>query len=424
LSISSSDRRIICGAKVKNIGRDYSHKHERIGIDLRRLTKGFKLHFPATEYLVRKNAFRGHPFTLIDIGCSGGIAVYWRIFDKYLCAYGIDPMVDEIKRLRATEINPNVGYWAGYIGLPVNHMLIQRRGTRGPVGNSPWDRLSAAWALELLSKTTDDYRTKVSQNRWPETKLADKSRHMGVDEFVAKNKINSVDFIKIDVDGEDFCALHSCEYIINSHQVLGFMLEVNFFGEACETDHTFHNTDRFMRNHGFELFDLTVRRYSRKALPAPFVSAIPGDTKWGAPLQGDALYVRDVVGTLQQRPLFTMSTDKLLKLVAIYEIFGLPDCAAEVLTVRREQLSRAVDVATLLNMLTPEVDGRKLSYEEYIESFSKDVTKFYPRNPSLGTVILTMLRFIWRVARRKVTPGDVELFKALFPAFISQDSRK
>jgi hypothetical protein len=379
--------------------------------DMRRLTKTFKLHFPATEYLVEKNVFHDHPFTLIDIGCSGGIADFWRVFGQYLCAYGIDPMIDEIKRLQATETNPNVYYWAGYIGLSSDHPFIQSRGTRGPVSKSPWGRLSTAWALKLLSSTSDDNRTKVNHNRWPETKLADISTRMDVNQFVTKNKIRNVDLIKIDIDGDDFCALLSCEDIINSHQVLGFMLEVNFCGEACETDNTFHNTDRFMRKHGFELFDLTIRRYSRKALPAPFVLATPSETKWGPPLQGDALYVRDVADISKRRSP-QMSTNKLLKLVAIYEIFGLPDCAAELLTVWKEQLSQTVDVAFLLDLLTPEVEGRRLSYQEYIECFSKDVTNFYPRNPTLGTVILRLLRFIWRVANRKVTPGDVLLFKA------------
>jgi hypothetical protein len=392
--------------------------------DLRRLVKDFKFHFPATEYLVSKNVFRDHPFTLIDIGCSGGIAMYWRVFGKYFRAYGIDPMVDEIDRLRAAETNPAINYWAGYIGLSAEHPLMKSRGSRGPVGNSPGDRLSTTWALELLSKTTDDDRTKINQNRWPETKLADKSKCMGVDEFVAKNKISNVDFIKIDIDGEDFCALNSCEGIMNSQRVLGFMLEVNFYGEACETDHTFHNTDRFMRRHGFELFDLTVRRYSRKSMPAPFTLSVPAQTKWGPPTYGDALYVRDVAGTVEHRPPFPMSNDKLLKLVAINEIFGLPDCAAEVLTAWREQLSQVVDVTRVLDLLTPDVDGRRLSYHAYVETFSNDVTKFYPKNPKLGAVILTLVRFVWRVARRKVTPGDIELFKALFPAFIAQDGKK
>jgi hypothetical protein len=385
---------------------------------MRRLTKGFKLHFPATEYLVKKNIFHDHPFTLIDVGCSGGIAAYWSVFGQSICAYGIDPMIEEIKRLKAAETNPDIHYWAGYIGLSANHPFMQKREARGrPVGNSLWERLSTAWALKLLSSTTDDDKTKIKLNRWGETKLADKSICIGIDDFVVREKISNVDFIKIDVDGEDFCALHSCEGIINSHQVLGFMLEVNFFGEACETDNTFHNTDRFMRKHGFELFDLTVRRYSRRALPAPFVLSRPAETKWGPPFQGDALYVRDVAGISEHRPPFPMSTHKLLKLVSIYEMFGLPDCAAELLTVWKKQLSHTVDVAFLLDLLTPELNGRRLSYQDYLESFSKGVPHFYPRNPTISTVVLTLLRFIWRVARRRVTPIDVTTVKEPFQAF-------
>ena len=109
--------------------------------------------------------------------------------------------------------------------------------------------------------------------------------------------------------------------------------------------------------------------------------------------------------------------NKLLKLVAIYEMFGLPDCAAELLAACREQLSHTVDVPFLLDLLTPEFDGRKLSYQGYLHLFSKDVTHFYPKNPTLSTVVLTLLRLIWRVARRKITPSDVMTFKALFPAF-------
>lgn len=380
--------------------------------DVKKLLQPFKLRFPATEYLVKKNIFHDDPLTLIDIGCSGGIANYWRVFGHYLAAYGIDPMIEEIKRLQAAETNPNVHYWAGYIGLPSDHPFIQKMGARNTVSHSLWDRSSTAWGVELLSNKADDENTKINLNRWHETKLADKSICLSANEFVIKEKISNVDFIKIDVDGEDFCVLNSCEDVINSRQVLGFMLEVHFVGEACETDNTFHNTDRFMRERGFDLFGLTVKNYSRKALPAPFVFAIPGETKWGPPYLGDALYIRDVVNPGKSNAHPPMSNSKLLKLVAIYEIFNLPDCAAELLIAFREQICKAVNVDFLLNLLTPEVYGRRLSYQQYIESFSGDITNFYPRDPTMGAIMLRLLRFMWRVTTKKVTPNDVSLFKA------------
>ena len=334
--------------------------------------------FPATHFLVSENLFKDSPFTLIDIGCSGGIAKSWRVFGNSLRAYAVDPMLSEIERLKAAETNSNITYHAGYIGLPDDHPIVRSRGAMGPVGNNPWHRLSTAWAMNLSSKINDDDDTKVRHNRWPETRLADSSTLMTLADFIQKQQIDNVDFIKLDIDGNDFYALVSCEEMIESRGVIGFMLEVNYCGTDSDTDHTFHNTDRFMRRHRYELLDLTIRRYSRKALPAPFAMRMFAQTNWGAPLQGDAVYLKDLANSGKQTAPRQFSNTKLLKAVAICEILGLPDCAAEILTSFRRELSEIVDVDNLLDLLTPDFNGRKLSYKEYLERFANDPEAFYP----------------------------------------------
>ena len=44
----------------------------------------------------------GH-FTFIDVGCSGGIDLVWRIFGERLRAIAFDASVDECERLTAAE---------------------------------------------------------------------------------------------------------------------------------------------------------------------------------------------------------------------------------------------------------------------------------------------------------------------------------
>lgn len=339
----------------------------------------FKPPLPATAFLVSQRAFKNSPFTLIDVGCSGGIAKSWRVFGNSLRAYAVDPMLSEIEKLKTAETNPNVTYHAGYIGLPEDHPMVKSRGSTGPVGNNPWPRLSTAWASELASKGNDDNDTKVRHNRWPETRLADPSTLMTLADFIHKHQIDNVDFIKLDIDGNDYYALVSCEQMIDSFGVIGFMLEVNYCGTDSDTDHTFHNTDRFMRRHRFELLDLTIRRYSRKALPAPFALRMFAQTNWGAPLQGDAIYLKDFASPGGQTEPGLLSHTKLLKTVAICEIFGLPDCAAELITVYRKQLAENVDVDILLDLLTPELEGKQLSYKEYIRRFTENPQAFYPQ---------------------------------------------
>ena len=52
-----------------------------------------------------------------------------------------------------------------------------------------------------------------------------------------------------------------------------------------------------MRQWGFDLFDLSLRRYSTGALPAPFEYDGPAQTIFGRPYQGDAIYLRDPMTT-------------------------------------------------------------------------------------------------------------------------------
>jgi Methyltransferase FkbM domain len=102
--------------------------------------------------------------------------------------------------------------------------------------------------------------------------MADKNTPVFLPDFLAAHGIQSIDFLKLDVDGQDFEVLLSLESWLGEAQCLGLMVEVCYFGSADETDHTFHNVDRYLKRLGFELFDvLPMYRYSTKALPAPFI---------------------------------------------------------------------------------------------------------------------------------------------------------
>jgi hypothetical protein len=158
-------------------------------------------------------------------------------------------------------------------------------------------------------------------------------------------------------------------------------LEVNFFG-SDEPDHnTFHNTDRLMRKMGFELFDLSVRSYSSNALPWPYAIGIPAQTVNGRPIQGDALYVRDISSPALSEAAENLTTDKIAKCVAIFSLTGHYDQAAEVLEAFTDRLSEVWDVPLLLEMLAQKIQeplGTHLSRKEYMAAFDADDPMFYP----------------------------------------------
>jgi hypothetical protein len=335
--------------------------------------EGLVLHAPMTNVLRERGVFDRYPFVLIDVGCAGGIAEPWRAFGPSLIAHGYDPDVRACEEAQAREPFPNVRYHARFVGLPDSHPFVQRR--RAEAAHWPdtniWGRVTAGY-LAGKQQEVDTADPLVPP------RLADPSTIIGVDEIVGAEELSTVDFLKVDVDGPDFEVLESAREVLSSKQVLAVGLEVNWFGSANPTEHTFHNTDRFLRQYGYALFGITFRPYSRTDLPAPFLHELFAQTRFGQPYQGDAIYVRDLAGPSQQDLADAYAPEKLVKLACVYELIGLPDCAAEVLNRFQARLAAFGDTEALLDALTPTLLGKRLTYRQYIATFKEKPHLFLP----------------------------------------------
>jgi hypothetical protein len=174
--------------------------------------------------------------------------------------------------------------------------------------------------------------------------------------------------------------LNSFDDALEMFGVLGLRLEVNFFGAANDTDNTFHNTDRFMKAHGYELVDLTLRRYSLAALPSKFLYRFPAQTEFGRIFQGDALYIKDLAAPentdLGQR----LKSEQLLKLMFIFTVFNLPDCAAEIAINFEQRLHTICDIDHLLDLLAIQIQAGhepKCTYHEWMQRFAANDRIFF-----------------------------------------------
>src|SRR5690606_23527954 len=127
--------------------------------------------------------------------------------------------------------------------------------------------------------------------------------------------------------------------------------------------------DRLLRRAGFDLFDLSVRRYSTRALPGRSRLAYPAETPFGRVLQGDAVYFRDLCAPDNAALAAELGPARLAKQAASMALFGLPDCAAESLVAFRDRLDGWMDVARGLNLLAAEAqpgDPAPAAYEPYL----------------------------------------------------------
>jgi hypothetical protein len=326
-------------------------------------------------------------FQLVDIGCSGGIDRRWRRMGRRLRALGIDPDVQEIARLQAQERNASLSYVNAFAGIAADHPFALKRRSKPEFERDPNPRLSTGQFIErtrVKDKPAAD-KEKRSANLWAEAPLADPASPLVVPEYLKKHGVRSVDFLKVDVDGKDFEILNSFERTLDELQIMGVGIEVRLWGSDDETDGTFHNVDRFMKAHGFELFNLSVRRYSTSALPSRFVGRAPGATELGRVHHGDAMYARDLGSGRYGDFAKALPADKLLNLAMIFAIFDLPDCAAEVAGKFRDELSTLGDVDRMLDLLAAQADrnlARAGSYRKHMQAFAQTPRRFLgTRNP-------------------------------------------
>jgi len=326
-----------------------------------------------TRALSALGVFSKEKFKIIDVGVSGGFGDCWNPFYPHIVAYGFDPLVKEIERLKQESSNPDYHFYDFFVtcrGLKEIDEEIKRK------SNDPFGRTSAIAAIKLLNI---DYAKKY-YDATGEGKYTDK--YITIDEFCEESSLADVDLIKIDTDGHDFMALKGAERSLHSCNVLGVLIEAQFHGIPHEDANTWANIDRFLRFKGFSLFDIEIHRYSRAALPKRFVHKLPAQTYTGQVMWGDAIYFRDaMIDNYEDIWKVNLSLIKLLKLACLYEIFGLDDCTAELLIKYADRLKEIIDVKACLNLITPNsrtnsgiVDPN--AYSNYIKLFRQYVREY------------------------------------------------
>jgi Methyltransferase FkbM domain len=168
-------------------------------------------------------------FTLLDVGCSGGLDTAWQDFGDRLVGYGFDPAAAEVARLQASETRSGVRYLPGFVVGERDGGAYWRRNPSARVSYSRTGALRRGERYALPSP--------IEPDDGPIRKPAPLGLGKGVVEgeiylptFLEREGVGDVDFVKIDVDGPDFEILKSLRETFERRRVLGVVLEVNFSG--------------------------------------------------------------------------------------------------------------------------------------------------------------------------------------------------
>ena len=322
---------------------------------------------PLTKEIIKNKFFKDDKFILFDVGASQGIDTIWNLFDDFLLAYGFDPLVKEIQRLNQINNNANIHYFDAFI-TDNNKKLISPK--KYP---KVWQRTST---IDHLNNINFNFNETFNNN---DKELIYSKNKYSLDVFIKKNDIKNIDFIKIDTDGNDIAVLNGCNHLFKHCDPLGIMIECQLHGDKSTQSNTFRNIDRILTNIGYSLFDFEVYRYSRKSLPSKFLYNLIAQTERGQILWGDALYIKDYLSPENIKFLKNISITKKLKLLCIFEMNGLADCAAELIIkmINDADISRKLG-NKWLDIISSKNNPNFKNYLATIKEFKNNPKSFFP----------------------------------------------
>lgn len=348
-----------------------------------------------TRYLVEEtNVFREDPVKIVDVGARWGYNSEWSAFKPYLHVYCFEPDADECKRLNA-KAEKNIKYIPCALGRDSGEAVLYET------------KLSASTGLY---KTNTSYFSRLLNRdngiTVEETLLKLRTLTQALEEF----GVDSIDFIKLDVEGAELDVLMGGEKYLQNPALFGILSEVRFQEEinGCPI---FWQLDQYVRRSGFRLFDLQFHYQSRHALPYPGLADYrtpDGErffayTTHGQMMDGDALYFRDLLIPTNRGIRATATANKLLKAAAFYELYCLNDCAAELIIANRLVLETKIDCNLLLDLLTPAISGEKTGYAAYINRYFNPAQGVFAAPETSGTVspaTAGIAARVWRKIRR------------------------
>lgn len=251
------------------------------------------------------------PFVLIDVGSRRGFHPVFNNFNL-VQKIGFEPNEEECSLLNLNKSDESEHYFPVALGSKHEERKFYNSKNPGSSGLLPpnakyWLRFAECESLDLVSE--DIIRTDT------------------LDSFLEKVNIKDCDFLKIDTEGFEQHIIDGGLQIIKKN-ALGVLCEV-YFNPVREGGAKFGDIQNTLDDCGLNLFDITLSKIVRKTYFKDKKNKIRPDSA-GQLVWGDAIFLRDPMRHTDSDH-FQWDVDKYKKLISLYEIFNLNDCAYEII---------------------------------------------------------------------------------------------
>jgi FkbM family methyltransferase len=302
--------------------------------------------------MIGNNILANNPLWIVDVGASGGIDPRWAKFTSSYKGILFEPDPREYDLLKSKS---------------GKHLIVINSALSDSVNIVDFHLCEKQQASSVYLPNTDFL------GNFPDVKRFDvinviRIKTDTLNNQLKKNDIGEIDFIKIDTQGYELPILKGGgDYLDNA---IGLELEVEF-APLYKNQPLFNEVDSFVREKGFELFD--IRRYYWKRK-----ESVNNGSQKGQLVFGDALYFKS-----PERVLLTngITQEKIIRSICVYLVYGYSDLARTLLNNANSKglLTKEVYDAVSINQLkfekrslTPNFRGKRriqALFEKIAKSF-------------------------------------------------------
>jgi FkbM family methyltransferase len=298
-----------------------------------------------TQWVVARGLL-GSPFVVIDVGCYGGAHPRWAALGDQLVLHGFDAQAEAVEALASRHGGPGRHrYHAIALGNEdgEREFFVQQNPTA-----------SSFYGVGDQSRLAIDpsVTTRAGRRVVPIRKL---------DSLFAEGRIPPADVIKLDCEGFEPEVLRGAQAYLAASRPVGVETETGFSVSPILPDSHFAGVYEQLVAHHLLLFDLVFDRHLRSS----YLASRPDFGSSGQPGTFQVLFARDVVGERAQPHHYktwprneAIERDTVVKSAIVLELYGLCDCAYEVVTRYADLLGPVVDVEHAGRLLRDSDAGR------------------------------------------------------------------
>ena len=181
--------------------------------------------------------FAGKPARCIfDVGASiGRVALEYRRLFPAAAVYAFEPLGEHYEKLVENTRGD----------VRIHPMRLAVSDINGPIEFNVNDMPDTSSVLPSRANAAPEYATTGRQT----------VESVTLDRFAARNGIDSIDILKMDIQGAELRALHGAAELLHGHRVGVVYCEV-LFRKLYERQPLFHDVSAFLQAHGYRLINL------------------------------------------------------------------------------------------------------------------------------------------------------------------------